>query len=176
MDTLVYYRRDLAGIPLPDRPGVRIRPFIPEDNDAVRHIAQEAFKGYDGHYHADERLDRTACDDLYVDWAVRSCLQKELADEVLIAESDEKLVGFLTLKITETGDSDGRLFAVDPPAQGRGIGQALLVEGLYWSHQRGLRGMVISTQITNLRSQVSWVRTGFTPHLSFYTFHKWFDE
>jgi len=149
---------------------------VPEDVAAVRRIAREAFRGYYGHYHADPRLDRTACDDLYADWAVRSCLQKNLADEVLIAEPAGEQLGFLTLKDLGTGDADGRLFAVAPWAQGRGIGQALLVEGLYRCQEHGIAGMVISSQITNLASQVSWVRVGFTPYQTFYTFHKWFDE
>ena len=176
MDTLVYFRRDLQRQPLPDRRGVPIRFAVPEDADAVRQIAREAFRGYDGHYHADAHLDRAACDDLYVDWALRSCSQKDLADEVLIAEPEGERLGFLTLKMLETGDADGRLYAVAPRAQGRGIGQALLVDGLHWCREHGLRGMVISTQITNLASQGSWVRVGFTPYQSFYTFHKWFDE
>jgi GNAT superfamily N-acetyltransferase len=175
MDTLVYFRRDLARPPMPQRRAVPIRSAGPEDVEAVGRIARQAFQGYDGHYHADARLDRLACDDLYVDWAMRSCSQKDLADEVLIAEPAGKRLGFLTLKRLETGDADGRLYAVAPRAQGRGIGQALLVNGLYWCQEQGLQGMVISTQITNLASQVSWARIGFVPHRSFYTFHKWIE-
>ncbi len=176
MDTLVYFRRDLANKSLPERRGVPIRSAVSEDADAVRQIARDAFRGYDGHYHADARLDRAACDNLYADWALRSCSQKDLADEVLIAEPGGERLGFLTLKMLETGDADGRLYAVAPRAQGRGIGQALMIDGLHWCREHGMQGMVISTQITNLASQISWVRVGFAPFQSFYTFHKWFDE
>jgi GNAT superfamily N-acetyltransferase len=176
MDTLVYYRRDIQGQPLPERGKVPTRHVLPDDVEDVRQIARDAFRGYNSHYHADPRLDCAACDDVYVDWAVRSCSQKDLADEVLIAEAEEESQGFLTIKILETNDGDGRLFAVAPRAQGRGIGQALLVDGLYWCREQELQGMVISTQITNLVSQASWVRVGFTPYQSFYTFHKWFEE
>jgi GNAT superfamily N-acetyltransferase len=176
MDTLVYFRRDLMGPPLPERREVPTRLVESDDVENVRQIAREAFRGYDSHYHSDPHLNRAACDEVYVDWAVRSCTQKDLADEVLIAEPREGIQGFLTLKILETNDADGRLYAVAPRAQGRGIGQALLVDGLYWCREHGMQGMVISTQITNLVSQVSWVRVGFSPYQSFYTFHKWFDE
>ncbi len=176
MDTLVYFRRDLLKQPLPERAGIPIRPALVEDVDAVGEIARQAFRGYLGHYHADPRLDRSACDDLYVDWARRSCSQPELADGMLVAEQDGVLVGFLTLKCLDQGTADGRLYAVLPQAQGRGIGKDLLVEGMRWCREHGLQAMIISTQITNLASQVSWVRVGFTPHESFYTFHKWFDE
>ena len=176
MDTLVYFRRDLQGQPLPDRHKIPTRLVAPGDVENIRQITRQAFRGYTSHYHADPRLDRAACDEIYIDWAVRSCSQKDLADEVLIADPGKRVQGFLTLKILETKDADGRLYAVTPKAQGRGIGQALLLDGLHWCRERGMQGMVISTQITNLASQVSWVRVGFTPYKSFYTFHKWFDE
>ena len=176
MDTLVYFRRDLQVIPIPEQREVPIRSVVPNDVVKVREIARDAFRNYIGHYHADPRLDRAACDDVYVDWAVRSCSQKKLADEVLIAEVGAEGVGFLTLKILENGDAEGKLYAVAPRAQGRGIGQAMLIGGLVWCREKGMKGMVISTQITNITSQATWVRVGFIPHQSFYTFHKWFDD
>ncbi len=176
MDTLVYFRRDLVKQPLLESVGIPIRLAIVEDVDAVGEIARQAFRGYPGHYHADPRLDRSACDDLYVDWARRSCSEPEAADVMLIAEQDGVPVGFLTLKCLDQETADGRLYAVLPQTQGRGIGKGLLVEGMHWCREHGLLGMVISTQITNLASQVSWARVGFIPHESFYTFHKWFEE
>jgi GNAT superfamily N-acetyltransferase len=175
MDTLVYYRCDLVKKSLPDRNSVLTRLFVPADVENVRQIAREAFQDYHGHYHADPRLDRAACDDVYVDWAMRSCSQKDMADLVLAAEINGKVEGFLTIKILPNREADGRLFAVSPRAQGQGIGQALLVDGLYRCREQELRGMVISTQITNLVSQRTMVQIGFAPYQSFYTFHKWFD-
>lgn len=174
-DTLVYFRRDLTRPPLPELRPVTIRPATEADASAVGEIARQAFRGYDSHYHADPRLDRAACDALYVDWAERSCREADVADTVLLAEVSGQAAGFLTLKTISETDADGRLYAVVPAMQGRGIGQALLIAGLHWCRERGLQGMVISTQITNLASQISWVRVGFVPQQSHYTFHKWFD-
>lgn len=176
MDTLVYFRRDLTHTPLPQRRVISIRSITEADMDAVGEIASQAFHNYDSHYHADPLLDRSTCDAIYVDWAMRSCRDKNTADDVLVAEVDGKVGGFLTLKIVDDGDADGRLYAVTPAMQGRGTGQALLTEALYWCRQRLLSGMIISTQITNSASQVSWVRVGFIPYQSFYTFHRWFEE
>jgi dTDP-4-amino-4,6-dideoxy-D-galactose acyltransferase len=176
MDTLVYFRRDLVHSPLPQRRAVSIRSITEADVDAVGEIARQSFHNYDSHYHADPRLDRPACDAIYVDWAMRSCREKNVADDVLVAEMDGIVVGFLTLKILDSGDADGRLYAVAPVMQGRGIGQALLIDALYWCRQHSLSGMIISTQITNLASQISWARVGFIPSQSFYTLHKWFEE
>lgn len=174
-DTLVYFRRDLQRPPLPPLRPLKIRPATEADAPAVGKIAQQAFRGYDSHYHADPRLDRAACDALYVDWAERSCREPAVADTVLLAEVENQVAGFLTLKTISATEADGRLYAVLPALQGQGIGQALLITALHWCQEHGLQAMVISTQITNIASQVSWVRVGFIPYQSFYTFHKWFD-
>jgi GNAT superfamily N-acetyltransferase len=175
-DTLVYFRRDLTRPPLPEQRSIAIRLATGSDAPAVGDIARQAFRNYDSHYHADPRLDRAACDALYVDWAERSCRDPQVADAVLLAEAENQIVGFLTLKILTTEEADGRLYAVLPAMQGRGIGQALLIAGMHWCKEQGLQAMVISTQITNLASQISWVRVGFVPQQSFYTFHKWFED
>jgi len=176
MDTLVYYRRDLRKAPVPEeKPPVLIRPARPEDEEAIRHVATEAFRGYRGHYHADPRLDPAKADEAYVDWAVRSC-RGELADEVLVAVGDNgMLLSFATLRLNSQEEGEGVLFAVHPEAQGRGIYRALILEGMRWCMQQKVASMVVSTQITNIAVQKVWVRAGFEPSHAYYTFHVWFD-
>jgi GNAT superfamily N-acetyltransferase len=177
MDTLVYFYFDVLRKTLPERHQVSIRTIRPQHDDieAIADVARQAFRGYESHYHADLRLDRSACDDLYVDWAVRSCTQKDLADEVLVAEANNEVFGFLALKSIENNEADCRLYAVSQRTQQKGIGQALLIEALYWCKSNGLNALMISTQITNIASQKSCVRVGFEPYSSFHTFHKWFS-
>ena len=43
------------------------------------------FSGYLGHYHADPRLDRAKCDEVYLSWAERSCVDPSVASKVLVA-------------------------------------------------------------------------------------------
>jgi len=45
---------------------------------------------------------------------------------------------------------------------------------LRWFEARGRSRMLISTQITNVAVQKVWIRLGFEPSKSYYTFHKWF--
>jgi GNAT superfamily N-acetyltransferase len=174
MDTLLYYARDLSmEIPADTRTFV-IRPAQAGDEEAVARIAAQAFRGYSSHYHADPRLGRSACDDIYVDWAYRS-FRREAANELLVAE-DDQVLGFISLKILSPDDVEGPLFAVLPEAQGRGVGRALITGALHWSRQEGARRMLISTQVTNRASQTVWVRVGFSPYQAYYTFHKWFTD
>lgn len=175
MDTLVFYERDLAA-PLPEAPAApAIRPARAEDAAAVVAVARAAFRDYRGHYHADPRLDRQACDDVYASWAERSCLSRDAAEEVLVADVGGALEGFLTLKWNSAEEGEGPLYAVAPRVQQRGVGSALMASALRWFRERGAARMVMSTQVTNVASQKSWVRLGFEPARSFYTFHAWFD-
>lgn len=51
--------------------------------------------------------------------------------------------------------------AVDPRVQGRGVGTALLVDGLRWLRRWGARNALVNTQEDNARSLRLYQRTGF---------------
>lgn len=176
MDTLVYQAYDVASRPIPeDREQVPIRLLRPEDVAHIEPLAATVFRGYDGHYHADPRLDPAQCDAAYVSWAVRSCQSREVADDVLVAELDGRLVGFVTLRLNNPSDGEIVVGGVTPEAQGRGIYRSFIVRGMEWCRSRGARRTLVSTQIQNTAVQRVWARLGFEPTHAYYTFHKWFD-
>lgn len=174
MDTLVYFARSLGSGTQVDAGPVPVRPVRPGEEAAVREIAAHAFQGYGGHYHADPRLDRGRCDEVYTDWAYRSCLSKDVADEVLVADLDGRVVAFATMRLNSDEEGEGVLFGVSPAAQGRGIYRTLMIRGMEWCAARGRTRMVVSTQVTNVAVQKVWTRLGFEPSRAYYTFHKWF--
>ncbi len=176
MDTLIYYRRDLTRTPLPELPAAPpdIRSITDADIPAVQQVAQTAFTGYLGHYHADRRLDPTLCDAGYVEWAVRSSTSRDVADDVLVAHEDGAILGFATMRINSETQGEGVLFGVAPQAQGRGIYRGFIIHAMHWCAARSLSEIVVSTQITNIAVQKVWVRLGFEPNHSFYTLHQWF--
>lgn len=172
MDTLVYFSRRLdAG---PPEAGIVVREVELGEHAAVKEVASRAFAGYFGHYHADPRLERGACDAVYVDWAERSCQSREVADEVLVATLDGSIAAFATLRLNDAEEGEGVLFGVAPEAQGRGVYRALMIGAMRWFKARSRTRMVVSTQINNIAVQKVWSRLGFEPSQSWYTFHKWF--
>jgi len=175
MDTIIYFNYDLLSKPMvEDIDCIHIRTVRAGEENAVRSVAQEAFKGYLGHYHADNRLDRDRCDEVYMDWAYRSCISSETADVVLVSEHGGKIVGFGTIRINNPMEGEGMLFGVAPPCQGKGVYRGIMKGCINWCTKKGLHRMIISTQITNVASQKVWSRLGFEPNGSLYTFHKWF--
>jgi GNAT superfamily N-acetyltransferase len=177
MDVLVYYARELRKHPIPpDTSGVSVRGVREEDAAPVAEIARQSFKGYVGHYHADPRLDPVSADEVYVSWAYRSCLSRDVAGEVLIAEDGASRLGFATLRRNSEEEGEGVLFGVAPAAQGRGIYRSFMIRGMEWCVAQGVSRMVVSTQITNIAVQKVWTRLGFEPHKSYLTFHRWFDD
>jgi GNAT superfamily N-acetyltransferase len=175
MDTLVSYLFDLSKKSIPEDKGkFAIRMHEPGDEESVKMVAMDSFKGYAGHYHADSRLDNSKCDEVYTSWAYSSVVSRDVADEVLIAVIEEEIVGFATLKFNSPDEGEGVLFGVAPKAQGKGIYGSFIISALDWFHSRGAKQVVVSTQVNNIAVQKVWTRVGFEPCYSHYTFHKWF--
>jgi GNAT superfamily N-acetyltransferase len=176
MDTLVYYQARLDDTPIPERRlALPIRSARAEESGAVGQLAAAAFKDYFSHYHADPRFDRRKVDEVFIDWASRSCLDKGVADEVFVADAGSDLGAFATMRFNDECEGEGVLFAVHPKQQGKGIYRDLMISGMRWCKDHGRGRMVVSTQVNNYTVQRAWIRLGFAIYKSFDTFHKWFS-
>jgi GNAT superfamily N-acetyltransferase len=146
----------------------------PGEDESVIRIASEAFDGYIGHYHADERLNPDSCTEAYIFWAQRLCTGRTAQDDVLVAELDNQLVGFGAMRLNTPEEGEGVLFGVAPAAQRRGVYRSLMLGSLRWCLARGARAMLYSTQIANMSAQRTVTRLGFEAQRAYYTFHRWF--
>jgi GNAT superfamily N-acetyltransferase len=173
-DTLVYYNYDLIKRPIPeDSNQNQLRPVRAEEAAKVKIVAEKTFKGYFGHYHADPHLNKIDCDDVYSDWAYRSCIERTKNTEVYVAIVDREIAGFATMRLNNEREGEGVLFGVAPEMQGRGLYKSFIIKGLQWCKDKGCSSMVVSTQINNIAVQKVWTRTGFEMTGGYYTYHKW---
>lgn len=171
MDTLVWLQFNFAKTPVIRQEDYVVREIRSGDETVVREISRAAFSNYvGGHYHSDAKIDRTVCADIYADWAYNSCTSKKVADHVLVAECDEQIAGFITLK--KNGEIP--LNAVSPAMQKRGIYRSLVTGALPLLKSNGAKHARISTQVNNIAVQKVCQRVGFEPLEAAYTFHKWF--
>ena len=176
MDTLVHWEWDLNTRAIPeDVNKIPIRPIRKGEVEQVEKLARVSFRGYPGHYRADERLDPDKCDEAYISWAVRSCVSQDVADEVLVASDNNSIIGFITLRLNSPNEGQAILSAVSPNARRKGIFRSLLIHGMLWCLGKGANRVILSTQLSNKASQKAWARLGFVPYRYYYTFHKWFE-
>jgi GNAT superfamily N-acetyltransferase len=174
MDCLVYYECPTKDLPAVKPSTVEIREATGEDAAGVANVAQLCFTDYFGHYHADARLDRAKVSEAYVDWAERSCADRKVASCVYVAIVDGTVAGFITLRQNSPTEGEGVLNAVHPNFAGAGIYGQLITRSKQWCQDNGMKRMVISTQIDNLKVQRAWSNRGFRLYKSYYTLHRWF--
>jgi GNAT superfamily N-acetyltransferase len=174
MDCLVYYEAGTGSIPRAEPHGYTLREASGADVEQVCDLARICFTDYYSHYHADPRLDRGLVAEGYVDWARRSCTDRSVAATVLLLVVGERIAGFATMRQNSEAEGEGVLFGVDPEFSERGIYGALIDRGMRWCSENGMKRMIVSTQLDNLRVQRSWSNRGFRLSESFFTFHRWF--
>lgn len=176
MDTLLCYACDLRQNPPPEYVSeLTIRPFRKGEEQIIQTIAGDAFAGYLGHYHADSRLDKAKCDEVYVDWSYRSCISRDVADEVFVAEQGGRLIGYGTVRAKNPEQGQYIIGGILKEYQGMGAIRLIVLNCMRWCIERNIRTMTTETQVTNTASQKVWIRLGFEQNHSYYTFHKWFS-
>jgi RimJ/RimL family protein N-acetyltransferase len=153
--------------------GVKIRNAELSDREALYEIAMKSFGNY-GHYSADEKLDVLKCKGIYGDWIIRS-YDKQVADNILVADINGEIVGFLSHKIytNKFKYAAGGLGAVDPKYRNKDISKAITISGLNWALANNCKWVEHNVLITNYPVIRSLSKLGFKISNSFVTFHKW---
>jgi hypothetical protein len=157
---------------------VTIRPAITDDIPAFRAIAADAFDLY-GHYFADKRLDKDRCREIYPDWAASVITDKTMADHTLAAVHNDKIAGFLSIKIVEKDGkkySAGVIGAVSENCRGQNIFASLAIEGLRWGQENENSWQEHYTLAINYPVNRVFSKVGFRQVGSFITLHGWLDR
>ncbi|MCA9893617.1 MAG: GNAT family N-acetyltransferase [Anaerolineae bacterium] len=173
MDTMVHHIYDVSRMGRPEVAApLSIRAYRTDDYEAVLTIAAQAFEGYQGHYHADTRIEQVVADEIYADWA-----RREIDDStVFVADDNGTVAGFVTARMLEGTFGHVILAGVAKEAQSQGIYAAFLKYCVNWLADQGAERIWFVTQVTNVPVQRVWARMGCVPHHSEYTLHKWFDR
>jgi GNAT superfamily N-acetyltransferase len=156
-----------------------IRPLAPEDIDAVVELSLRAWAPVFESFRAvlGERIYRA----LYPDWQASQardveavCRDDTAAVWVWAAEQGGRPAGFVALRVnTEEGAGEIEMLAVDPSAQGHGIGTALTSFALQEFRKGGLPLAVVGTggDPGHAPARRVYERAGFTalPLMRYYT-------
>jgi ribosomal protein S18 acetylase RimI-like enzyme len=156
-----------------------VREFSPHELPILVKIANEAFiKGRiaSQRFHNDPLLPKDKSDKLYVQWLINA--SKGLADTILVAEINNKPVGFCACKVErELSERIGLrlgvifLTGVLPSARGKGVHSSMLEYALNWFSNK-VDVVEIGAEVSNYAAQRGWRNYGFKIVRSQCTFHK----
>jgi GNAT superfamily N-acetyltransferase len=130
----------------------------PADAAAVASIAEDPFVY--GRYLADPCLPREMGKRLYHEWAANSC--RGYADVVIVYESNNEVMGFVTGKIESPGQTAWvDLVAVRDQERGGAVGIALLAKLFLWCAEQSVESIRIDTQKPNIEINRIYRHFGF---------------
>ena len=145
--------RPLSGLPdAPLPPGISVRSHVERADDAgVIAALEAAFGGSEDAGWNEHRL------------AVRRALRWYRADDLLVAESADGIVGVHWTK--QRGDRVGEVYVlgIAPVAQGIGLGRALLRSGLSHLRERGCTEAILWVDESNETALRLYRAEGFEP-------------
>ncbi len=167
-DLRLTLERGVAAAPPP--PGRDIRPARAGELPALEALARISPRHT--RFYEDGRFDRARCDELYALWIRKAFDSPDTS--VLVPDVEGRAAGYLTL---EQGRPEARigLVAVAPDQQGRGLGEALLVEAVRLAHAHGAGRLSVVTQGRNSRAVRLYERGGFRARSREFWYHRWFE-
>ena len=140
-----------------------IRPFRPEDLEAIKAMTIEGFKGVSVEHGIDEKFGKIAGQD----WRWRKA--RHVDDDVVahaagifVAESGGEVLGYISTRLDrESGKGRIPNLAVAANARGRGIGRGLIEHALEYFRAEGMALAVIETMASNPIGQSLYPSCGF---------------
>jgi ribosomal protein S18 acetylase RimI-like enzyme len=153
------------------RQGLDIDPANNRDEKALQKLCENIFTI--DHFHNDPRLSRIDSTRLYSKW-ISNCL-RGLADTVIVARRNRKIVGFITCKVDDNGGykfGTIDLVGVEKSEWGRHIGTLLVTEALEWFRER-TSAVFVGTQGGNNAAVSLYQKCGFRLVSSEATLHLW---
>jgi dTDP-4-amino-4,6-dideoxy-D-galactose acyltransferase len=149
-----------------------VRSFESSDLPALREMAGRLYE--DTRFFFDRRFPRERSEELYRIWIQRSCENPQM--QVFVAQSGAGPEGYLASSGGKDGVGQIELIGVEPGAQGRGIGRALITAALNSFAHQGIARARVVTQGRNLRAQRLYQRCGFVTESLQLWYHLWFEH
>ncbi len=119
----------------------------------------------------DEKLPKSAFERLYKTWIEKS-VSGELADRVFVWYHNNRIAGFVTLKIKDNEGEIG-LIAVAEEAQGKQIGTKLLDACVHYLQQNKIPILNVPTQLHNQQACNFYKKYGFYQKNITNIYHFW---
>ncbi len=150
-------------------PKVKIRKATQEDANEIGVIGENAFS-FDRLY-LDPAIQNTVAKNMYREWS-SNCI-KGLCEEVLVAEVNNEIAGFISLTTDSMFSSSLNssykrivLIAVSPLHRGHGIGVQLVNAAKDWTYSNHNDYLLVGTSAVNIPAQNLYSKCDFKPYYS----------
>jgi ribosomal protein S18 acetylase RimI-like enzyme len=148
-----------------------VRAFEEPDLPQMQEIARDSYEN--SRFYFDDRFSKSMCQKYYQTWIKKS--SQGGAEMVLVAEADERILGYITGNIDSPGEGQLELTAVDSRYRRKGVGQTLFRNALTWYINHGTRRITVATQGRNVTTQRMIEKHGFLKESVQPYFHKWYS-
>lgn len=149
-----------------------VRTSTETDLTQLQEMGRDQFT--DSRFYQDQHFPRERCQALYDTWIAKS-LRRDSPDQVLVVECTGRAVGYLAITShASQGIGQISLMAVAPAAHGRGIGAALLDQGIRIFRRQNVHELRVVTQGRNIASQQLYQKFGLRTAQVQLWYHKWF--
>ena len=140
-----------------------IRPYLPDDLDAIKRLTVESFSGVTLEQNVENALGLLHGHDWH--WRKARHIDEDVAANpsgIFVAESQGCVVGYISTRIDrETGKGRIPNLAVAPEFRGQGLGRRLIEHALDYFRSEGLEYAIIETMAENEIGQHLYPACGF---------------
>ena len=129
------------------------------------------FSGYFSRFRVDLKFGKDAYFNLYKTWLTKS-LSNEIADKVYVIKELDKIIAFITLKMSDEVGKIG-LLSVSELHQGKGYGKKLIDSCINTLLKNGIYEIEVTTQMANLSGCRFYEKCGFSTSKLTSVYHFW---
>jgi dTDP-4-amino-4,6-dideoxy-D-galactose acyltransferase len=155
----------------PPRRAAAIREAEELDLDALRFLASKSHRNT--RFYSDGSFPTEKADALYAAWIERSF--RDPNQLVYVSGPAAEPFGYIAFGVSESGEGEIGLIAVDESRRGHGLGSALVGAALARLASQGVAEVGVVTQGQNEPARRLYTGMGFAERNRFFWFHRWFD-
>jgi len=148
---------------------LQIRPVIAKDKQALSELSGSAFTN--SRFHVDPKISNKSANDLKRKWTL-NFFAGSRGFEMLVAESNERICGYLLLTKIDIVSAAIDLIAVNKSYRRKGIATALIEKAKAMCAELGFKSLRVGTQQANVTSLKLYKKLNFCVIDKSHVFHR----
>ena len=138
--------------------------------EELKELALES--GIYSRFYIDENFKNQEYEKLYTRW-IENAINDDSTFDIVIAVSNNSIIGFATLNMKDSLLADIGLVAVSKNSRGLGVGKQLIQEAILRSEKAGFKGIQVVTQMNNVAAMNLYQSANFKIKEITNIYHLW---